>query len=143
MLPEAELVAGPENAAQLTERAGRVRDAAQHQRDDRRIEVWVGERQPVGDGVDHAHGHGGRARRRQRPPAQVALGLDGQHLAHLRRVVGKVEAVAGAELDHPAGEPGQQLATVPHDVRRLRAPAQAREPRMADLGGHRASHSTG
>jgi hypothetical protein len=54
--------------------------------------------------------------------------------------VGVVEAVAGAELDHAAGEAGEQLAAVLGDATGIgtpaEAPLQAREDRVTDLIAH-------
>src|SRR5215218_11376381 len=44
--------------------------------------------------------------------AEKGLRLDGDDLRHRVGVVGEVEAVAGTDLDHAAGEPFEQLLAV-------------------------------
>ena len=70
------------------------------------------ERKRVGDAVAHGHPHRGRARRGLRLLAQVGLGLERERPRPRSPDSGEVHAVAGADLEHPAGQPGEHLVAV-------------------------------
>jgi hypothetical protein len=91
---------------------GLIWDRAQHQGGDGGVHAGVSRREGVGAALDHpdrdrclAGGDLGKA-------AQIWLGLHSEDLGGGRRVVGEVEAVAGADLQHPAGQAGQQRAAM-------------------------------
>jgi hypothetical protein len=56
------------------------------------------------------------AGRGQGQAAQVRLGLHGQDLGDGHRVVGEIQAVAGADLKHPTVQAGQQPPSVVADL---------------------------
>jgi hypothetical protein len=138
MFPEAELAAGPEHAPDLGERPRRVGDAAEHERDDRRVEHAVREGQAGCVPRDDGHREGRRTRRALRQFAQVRIRLDGDERGHLRRVVAEARPGAGADLDDPAAESGDEVPPALRE-RRLRAADQAGEDAGEDgvcrLGG--------
>ena len=111
MLVEAKLAVGSQDPRGLVQRAAGVgnaaKDAGQHHCVDRR----AGKRQPLGDAVDHLYGDRRSLCSLERALAQDLLGLNRDQFAHRRRVVGERHAAPGADLDHPTGEPGQQLPT--------------------------------
>ena len=109
VLVEAKLATGTQDPGGLVQRADGVGDAAQDTGQDHGVDRRVGERQPLGDAVDHLHADRGLLGRHERQLAQVLLGLDRNQLLHRRRVVRERDAAAGADLDHPTGQPGQQL----------------------------------
>jgi hypothetical protein len=73
----------------------------------------------------------------------VGFGLDREYLGNGRRVVGEVEAVASADLQHPPGQASQQSATVLGRALgvqgRTEAGKPASEARMPLPGGGRRS----
>jgi hypothetical protein len=103
---EAQLPARDQDATDLGERAGDLRHRAEHQGHHRGVEGGVGCGQRVG-----VSGHDPDRYRRVRgcllgQGAQVVFRLDGEHFGDGVRVVAEVQAVAGADLDHPPSEPG-------------------------------------
>jgi hypothetical protein len=62
--------------------------------------------------VDHADGDGSLLGGGFGQGAEVRLRLDGEQLGDRWRVVGEVEAVAGADLQDPAGQAGEEGAAV-------------------------------
>jgi DNA-binding response OmpR family regulator len=111
VLPEAKLTAGNEHAPKLSQRGGRVGNAAKNTHDDGGVEGAVVRRQRLGIPVDdHDRNRcgfrplgGGCSGRR--------IGLDGKDTLDLRRVVLEGAAVAGADLDHLPVEPAKRLPT--------------------------------
>jgi hypothetical protein len=142
VLEEAELAAGSQHAVQLGERQVDVGDRAQHQRGDGGGERRVGERKLLGDRLDHGHGHGCLTGGALGVLTQVGLGLDGDHLTHRPRVVGEVEPVPGADLEHLPAEPLEQLSAPGGEAQPFGLPAladvQPRADRVLDTGhdGH-------
>lgn len=86
-----------------------VGDTAKDQRGDtcveRRVIRWEG----VGQPVDDLDRHRGVRRRLHSFPAQIVLGLDGEDLVHAFWIVSEVKSMSGADFDHPAAQPGEQL----------------------------------
>ncbi len=136
VLIEAELTAGTHYAAQLGQRLCLVGDRAQHEAGDSGVEGPIACGEPGVGAVDD--GDPDRRLRSLGPGllAQVGLRLDGDDLAHTLRVVDEVRAIAGAKLEHPSRESGEQLTPMRFGLRRL-VPTQqrveAREERMVDL----------
>jgi hypothetical protein len=76
---------------------------AQHQRCDGGVHAGIGTGQGIGGAVDHADGDGSLVGGGFGQGAEVRLRLDGEQLGDRWRVVGEVKAVAGADLQNPAG----------------------------------------
>ena len=112
MLVETKLATHAQDAVQLGQRTCLVGDGAEHERGYGGVEAPVGERQRIGDGVDHGHWYWCACHGTARPLAEVVLGLHGHDFAHAGRVVREVEAASGPELDYPAAQVGEQLAAV-------------------------------
>ena len=110
MLVEAQLAAGAQHAVQLRQRGRLVGHRAEHQARDRDVDRLVLRRKAIGGGVHDGHGDVCRSGGLDRLAAQIGLRLDGDDLADVRRVQAEVRARAGAELQHPAAQPAQQLA---------------------------------
>ena len=115
MLEEEELSSLDQDPAGLRERTLRVRDRAEHERRDDRVEAVVVERQVLGRCL-HDLGVTGRARLPGDPLAQAAghvgVGLGQDQFGDGAGVVLEVAARARAELENPARRRRQQLA--PH-----------------------------
>jgi len=112
VLEEANLTAGSQHAPRLMERARYVRDRAQHQRVDDRVNARVIGRQAVCD-TGHDVDRNRRSRRtHQCGVTEAGLRLDRHDADHLRRIVREVQAVACADFEHVAGEPGEEPATM-------------------------------
>jgi hypothetical protein len=77
--------------------------------------------------------------------AQIRLGLHREHLGDRGRVVGEVEAVAGADLHDPAGQAGEEGAAVLEGALGVHGRADpgvdASEDGMSLAGGGRAGHA--
>jgi hypothetical protein len=130
VLVEAKFATGPENATDLALGGVLIRNRAEHERDDRRIEGAVLGGQRLGRAVQYLDRHAGAPGCLQREPAQVWLGLDRDHFGDAGRVVLEVQAVACADLDHPPLEAGEQPAAVLGPAAALGATAEPRvEPR--------------
>ena len=139
VLVEAQLAPGPDDAPQLVERGGLVRDGAEHERCHPGVEPVVVSRERVGDAGDDGHPHGRLGRRLLGAIAEVGLGLEGDDLGDRRGVVAEVQTVAGADLDDAAAEIREQLVAVLGGACVLRARAQQQRPhageeRVADVG---------
>jgi hypothetical protein len=116
VLVEAQPPARAQHPANLGQGPVRVGDGAQHQAGHHRVDGAVGGGQRLGDPVGHPDRHRRLAGRGQGLAAQVGLWLDGPDLGDGGRVVGEVEAVAGADLQDPAREAGQQPSSVVADL---------------------------
>jgi hypothetical protein len=147
VLVEAQPGTGAQHPTDLRQRPVRVGDGAQHQAGHHRVEGGVGAGQRLGDAVGHPDRHRRLVGRGQRQAAQVGLGLHGQDLGDGGRVVREVEAVAGADLQDPPLQAGEQPPAVVADlgVHEVADPGiAAGEQGMADRpgpaecdGGHR------
>ena len=140
VLVEAQLATGADHATQLGEGLLLVGDRAEDERGDPGVEGCVPGGDPGCHAVDHLDGDGGLGGRLERRLAQHRLGLDGEHALDRLGVEGEVEAVARADLDHLAGEPGEQLAAVLALGARGGAHVDPREEGVVDLldcVGHR------
>ena len=109
VLPEAQLPAGPEHAAQLDESLGGLGHAAEEAHDDGRVEGPVVRGQRLGDSLDHLD----RNRRAPGPLDGVRprsrIRLDGEDARRAGRVVLERAAVARARPRSPArGDAGEQ-----------------------------------
>src|SRR5664279_6538089 len=89
MLVEAELSAGHQYSMQLGERDLLVDHRAQDQRADDGIEDAILVGQQLGGAVDHRDRYGRCARGTRGEAPEIRLGLDGETLRHLGRVVGE------------------------------------------------------
>ncbi len=105
---EAQLAAGPQHPARLAQRDRLVRHRAEHQRQHHRVGGAVGDRQFLGQPGGDCDRYRGARRGGAGQRAQAWFRLDGEHAGHARRVVREVAPVAGADLDHPAAQPGDQ-----------------------------------
>ena len=99
MLVEAQLAPGPDDAPQLVEGGGLVRDGAEHERCHAGVERVVVGRERVGYAGDDGHRRGRLGGRLLGAIAEVGLGLEGDDLGDRRGVVAEVQTVAGADLD--------------------------------------------
>jgi len=100
---------GSQDPGGLVQRAAGVGHAAQHAGQHHGVHRRIGKRQPLGEAVDHLYGDRSSLSRLERALAQVPFGLNRDQFAHRRGVVGERHPAAGADLDHPTGEPSQQL----------------------------------
>jgi hypothetical protein len=73
-----------------------------------RHQDWAGH----GGAIDHADGDGSLLGGGFGQGAEVQLRLDGEQFGGRWRVVGEVEAAAGADLQDPAGQAGEESAAV-------------------------------
>ncbi len=71
----------------------------------------VRQREPVGGSRQHRHLHRRLGSRLGGESAKVGLWFHGHHARDGLRVVGKVQAVPSADLDHLPGQSGEQLPT--------------------------------
>jgi hypothetical protein len=118
---------------------------AQHQGGDRSVHAGVSGREGVGGAIDHLDRDQGQVVGGLGEGTQIRLGLHGQDLGDRWRVVGEVEAVAGADLEHPAGQAGEEGAPVLEGALgvhgRADAGVDASEDRVAFAGGWRDGHA--
>ena len=111
VLPEADLTARHEHSVELSQRSRRVGNAAEKPHDNGGVEgaVLRGQSRGIaGHDVD-------RDRRRVGPPCgsrtSRRVGLDGQQMFDLVRVVLERAAVAAADLDHAPAQSAERLTT--------------------------------
>ena len=112
VLVEAQLTAGADNAKHLRERLLLVGHAAEHQRGDTGIEGPILARKTITDSIDHGHRDRRVCRCLLSTFAQIPLGLNRGYLLDSGRVVRKVRAAAGTDLDHPTVQTLKQLAAM-------------------------------
>jgi hypothetical protein len=116
VLVEAQPPARAQHPAGLGQGLVWVGDGAQHQAGHHRVEGAVGGGQGLGGAVHHPD----RDRRLpgcgQGLAAQVGFWFHGQDFGDGGWVVGEVEAVAGADLQDPTREAGQQPSAVVADL---------------------------
>ncbi len=108
VLVHAKLAAGGEDAPDLPERVGRVRDAAQHPDGDDGVVRAVRGRQPLGEPLGDLDRHRSLHRPLSGRDTGRRVGLDRQHGLDLRPVVLERTPLAAADLDHPPAEPTQE-----------------------------------
>ena len=97
---------------ELGQGTGLIWDRAQHQGGDSGVHAGVRRREGVGAAVDHPDRNRRLAGGDLGQAAQIRLGFHSEDLGDGGWVVGEVEAVAGAHLQDPAGQAGQQRAAV-------------------------------
>jgi hypothetical protein len=109
---EAQLAAGAQHASELGQCVVLVGNRAENEAGDGGVDALVLERQLFGDPGQDADRDRRGGCRLYGGGAQGGLGLDGDDLGHRGRVVGEVEAVSGAQLEHGAAQPVEQPAPV-------------------------------
>lgn len=125
-----ELAAGSQHARGLGERCRLVGDGAEHEREDDRVGLTVGQGQRIGRSAPDLDRHRRRPRGALGLAPQRRLRFDGDHARHLRRVMRERRARAGADLDDDAGQPPSEIGTPLAHRLRLKAPLRHRpEPR--------------
>jgi hypothetical protein len=107
VLVEAQPPARTQHPTDLGQGLVRVGDRAQHQAGHHRVDGAVGGGQRLGDPVGHPDRHRRLPGRGLRQAAQVGFWFHGHDLGDGGRVVGEVEAVAGADLQDPTLQAGQ------------------------------------
>ncbi len=109
MFEQVQAAAGAQDAVELGERGVGVGDGAQDERADEVLFAGVGERQVVGAGDEVFDGDPALARALEGAWVEFGLARDDAHAADLARVVGEVEAGAGADFERRVGEVGEQV----------------------------------
>jgi hypothetical protein len=99
---------GAQDPGRLGERSRGVRDRAQDQRENRRVEAVLVEGEPLGAGLDDLRRASRLREPGPEPPDHVRVGLRQDQLADGIRVVLQVEARAGSEVDRSPGRAGEQ-----------------------------------
>jgi hypothetical protein len=112
VLVEAELTTGSDDAVQLGQRRGGVRDAAEDPHGDGGVEGSIRRRQGFGSPADDIDWHGRLARPLRCNCPRRRIRLDGQNGFDLRRVELERSSVAAADLDHPPTDAREQAAAM-------------------------------
>ena len=112
VLIEAQLAARSDDAVELGQSAILVGDRAEHEARNRGVDALGVERQFVGDAREDPDRHRRDCGCFRRGRPQGRLRLDRDHVNDRGRVVGEVEALPGAELEHRPAKAFQESASV-------------------------------
>ena len=134
VLVHAQLAAGYKHPAELAQRRGHVRHAAQDPDAHDGVETPGVRRQALGEAFDDVDRCGGSGSALGGRHTGHRIGFHGQHSLHPGRVVLEGGAVSAPDLHHPTPDPRQELAAKrPRRLVRpplLAALEEAREPRL-------------